>query len=356
MTAPMTRITHRGVRYQHGPGRACVLYGQPPRAGAAYRQAPAADSRWRHRNRRGLVRRGVSAARRSVRPSYRKSHPEEHPDARPRDDRRAYRASPVRRRCAPRRRCRCRVVTRLSSGKHTMIFKTGELVSWSSQAGSGMTAKTVTVVAVIASGADGARQVRAQIDRRVKARIHRSAFVGGSAGTTRATWSRSWWVVRLPRTACTGRRQQASVGRRWVRPTTRSCGDCARSWLWPSAGPLVKRRRPGASDEGANPPRPVQLGRDRRGRQRGAAVPVRGERATGRAAAAPGDRDGDQCDRACGSSDAGARASTSPTRAPARSKPRSPSSLPSRARRWSGSWPHPQGVRAGALSRPTRRP
>ena len=58
-------------------------------------------------------------------------------------------------------------------------FASGSRVSWTSQASGGLKRKEGIIVAVIPAGAEGVRRVRAEIDRRLKAGTHRSAFGGG---------------------------------------------------------------------------------------------------------------------------------------------------------------------------------
>ncbi len=57
----------------------------------------------------------------------------------------------------------------------------GDVVAWSSQANGGTTRKVGQVVAVIPAGAAGAARVRREVNERVTAGTHRSAFGGGSA-------------------------------------------------------------------------------------------------------------------------------------------------------------------------------
>lgn len=86
-------------------------------------------------------------------------------------------------------------------------FKTGDSVSWVSQANGGHTQKTGTVVAVIPSGREGERALSAAIEQRVQAGTHRSAYGGGigrshesylvevAAGSPRAKRVLYWPVV-----------------------------------------------------------------------------------------------------------------------------------------------------------------
>ena len=58
-------------------------------------------------------------------------------------------------------------------------FKIGSSVTWTSSAAGSMKRKTGTVVAVIKGGRESAGQARSEINRRVSAGTHRSAFGGG---------------------------------------------------------------------------------------------------------------------------------------------------------------------------------
>lgn len=58
-------------------------------------------------------------------------------------------------------------------------FKVGDSVQWTSQAGGSTKTKIGTVVALVPGGRSSAEHVRSEVDRRVRAGTHRSAFGGG---------------------------------------------------------------------------------------------------------------------------------------------------------------------------------
>ncbi len=60
-----------------------------------------------------------------------------------------------------------------------LSFKTGDSVTWCSQANGANTQKTGTVIAIIPAGREGERVLNATITRRVQAGTHRSAYGGG---------------------------------------------------------------------------------------------------------------------------------------------------------------------------------